>query len=206
MFKKSQRIYHIQFENISAMKKYRSEPTVRQQLGITQEEYAVFLQTRVVQLAMYEIDQRQLSGKALLKNGLVAICLEKKESSERNATALAVQQQQAVAQLQKRIKKCNWLITRQEHKLAKLEVAAATCYNVMQVVGFMQETEAAVLPNANTLSSGDYEWLDLFGHIAMTKLETCGLAAQQTVRLKINALKYEIEQAQQIIDEMMIAG
>ncbi len=181
-------------------RRYR-EPSVRERIGVTQEEFALMLQTSESAVSMAEINQRSLPGNTSIIVGLMEICLQKKEEAAATTAILAQQKQEAIASFKKRSEECDFLIEREERKLAKLKLQFEYCINALQVAGNIQDTAATLF--ADKAGVIPYlGWTDYLHHLTLPKLKPCGISVQQYAMLKINTLKYEKEQLAVMIDEL----
>jgi len=170
--------------------------TIRESLSMPQERMAVYLGISRVMLSMVEIGNRTLPLHAIAK-------LEQLEAALKNlpiqptANSLAELQQQAVekrALLNRRSKDCRRQVQQAEIQMKWMQEQCENCIRSLRMVAYtlsqLGDSETDKLDRVN---------MELQEMETLKKMEQYGPGAQATLRLKINALAYEAEEALKLV-------
>lgn len=163
-----------------------------------QDAYVSFIRTSKSALAMYETNQRNLPTNALLRNAVVEICISKPSNEVLLTKLNNAQQENGQQLLLDRKKDCLVLIEKIKHQLEKMLQQYQQCCNMVKVSIFLPEVFPTILPET-TLSDKDTEWLNIYGNVALSKIKDCGIAHQQLLQIKLDALQFEINNIEELL-------
>jgi transcriptional regulator with XRE-family HTH domain len=181
--------------------KIAKNTSVRGKIGLSQEEYILYLcGVNRSTLAMYENGKRSLPFEASVRNAAIEIALSKPET-ERSIETMALQQKRvSVAALTKRRDYCLFLIKKTLLQLAKMQKRYRQCLNMIAVSATAPAILTELFPN-NSRHAKDRGCLEIFGVAAKNKLEHCSTSQQQLLQLKMEALQFEADKIQRLLND-----
>ncbi|UOK41718.1 MULTISPECIES: helix-turn-helix domain-containing protein [Flavobacterium] len=165
----------------------KSKNYLRDALGLTQEETAMLLRVTKSQLAMFEIGQRDLPTKAMLKLITMHNYLQNKEQEKVQHIDQKSENSKIIKLLEVEIVKNKYKQALLERELARLKSNHQKSLSNLQLAEYL-ETQ---------LEEGEKPGKEFIGVIrtkGLRGMDKNGLSAQKKLELKINALqKYQNE-------------
>ncbi len=169
----------------------RSMKRLRETLGLSQEQLAIYLGVTRSLLSMAEMGKRSLPVKAFVKLSE----LEKSLRSNVQYKAASLQQHATAdaAVVRSHAKKCMARAAGIKLQLTALEKNYQQCLTALLATGHLM----SLLPEGEA-GKKDRLWLELLELQTLKKMKDCGNAAQVILQLRINALEHEARQAGKI--------
>ncbi len=184
---------------VMCIKKYKHADTLRDKIGMSQEEMALFLGISRSSLSMSECDERTLSVAAIIKEKQLGEALASEEQPPSMKTANEVGIPELAKDMQKRIAECQYEIKYLERKLGQIRAECAKVMNGVKVSGIL----LAKLPNTETAKT-DRISLEAMEAEAMRRLYKCGQAAQIKLQFRMEVLTFELNTASNKLAELVL--
>ena len=170
------------------MQRFKTELTVREKMGVSQDLFAVYLGINRAQYSMYESGVRELPDEAHTKNIALALLLLKETLPTQNyLDAEEALQEKAAKAIAKRYSLVEVKLLKAKLELEAMENRRQQCLTAMIAVSHL-------LPNipAGEEGRGDRLSLELMEALAKQKLRSCSKKAQALLQLKIDVLEFEM--------------
>jgi len=182
------------FVAINLIHKKRNKMTgvkeIREELGLTQPDFANYLAVTRGQLSMAESGRRFLPAAAMLK--LAAITLELKSDGQAYlATEMQNQSEQEKRTLFAKAQEYNFLAMTANKKLEAMRNHHRQCLNTLRVSAGL----LAKLP-PGAASEMDKLCLEIMQREAVRKMRDCGMGQQAVLQLQADAFTYQAQQAE----------
>ncbi len=180
----------------------RSAKQIRRQYGFTQQQLAGYLGITKGLLSMAELGKRTLPTAAMLK---ISSMLQLPDSHSTNSTdkkiaeRLKKQQAYAAKSLEAHARNCAAAAAMANKKLTGLEKNYEQAINTLNLVSQLRQVQAA----NGTAAKKDILWQNMVEAIAFAKLDTCGEATQQLLRIKKETLEIQAEKAKNAAQEIL---
>lgn len=160
---------------------------LREALGLTQEETAMLLRIAKSHLAMFEIGQRGLPTKAMLKLVTMYDYLQKNQQAKLSYTDLESENAKIVQHLEKELIYNRYKQALIERKLTRLHSEYQKCLSVLQLAEYLKTQ----LPEDEKPGK---EFIEMIHRKGLNGIKKNGPAEQKKTELKLNALqKYQKE-------------
>ncbi len=160
---------------------------IRENLFISQEHLAAYLNITRSRLAMAETNERELPANALLKLDELFLKISSEDDIHLTSTEINEQQNELQLFLQEEENANNIKAKQLQAKLTNIKNNYNKALQLLQAVRSLQQQ----LPNTPS-NKKDLLWLAVMEAEAIGKIKQNGLVAQQQLQIKINALTQTI--------------
>lgn len=141
-----------------------------------------------VHVALSETGRRELPIPALIKLGVLERSLL--NNVQYKQPFLQTQSGKDLTAIRQHVKKCRHRAGKETKKLVRLQQQYQHCLKVLMAIGYLQNN-----PLPGNDAKKDQIWIDLLQAQVVKKLNSCGLAAQVKIKLTVQALEMQAEQA-----------
>ena len=159
----------------------KKEPKIREQLGITQNDMAMYLQVSRSQLALFETNKRDLPSQARLKLATIEQFLNQLRFNTAVSAEINTNIQEKMIQFlnhQEMVHQHKQELM--QRKLDKIKQRYQQCLQLLEVVSFLQ--------NDTNKQENENEILELLKKQAQQGIEKNGLLAQLKYQIKLQSL------------------
>jgi hypothetical protein len=147
---------------------------------------------------MSETNKRSLPTWPSMKLAAIEICLNKPGMEDTVAETAQEKQEANNKELKRRHAQCGLSIFRAKTQLEKMQQQYQTCLNMLHVAKWMPTVLPTILPISEQ-KPHDLEWTELYARVASSKMDTCSIAKQQLLQIKIDILQYELDKIGELI-------
>lgn len=161
---------------------------IREELGISQQQFANYLGVSRALLSLAEMQERSLPTAALIKVGEIELALQSKKPSPKQKQFTNKQTTVIQKMLQQRLKDCVYELSVAKKKLDKMKLQYLHAANALSVAANL----------LNTVSNDkkrkmDKLWLEILEDETLKKIQSFGEVAQLRLQLKIELLEFELK-------------
>jgi len=181
------------------MRRTSKNTYARTKIGVSQEDFVPYLWVNRSVLAMYENNKRSLPHGASARYAAIEISLSRPETAIATEETVLEQKQAAIEVLKRRHADCLFFIKRTQRQLDKMQQQYGEYLNMVGVAATAPGILAEIFPN-NERYTNDVECLENFAGLAKDKMDKCGIGQQQLLQLKIDALQFEADKIQQLLE------